>query len=78
MSNPKCTAKSPAEIELEPDTYYWCSCGATQNDPFCDGAHRDTDMHPVSFTIDTKETVALCRCRETKTPPYCDGSHKEL
>jgi CDGSH-type Zn-finger protein len=78
MADPKCTAKSPLEIELEPDTYHWCSCGATKNDPFCDGAHTDTEFSPVAFTIETKENVALCRCRATKTPPFCDGSHKEL
>ena len=78
MAEPKSTAKEPLVTELEADTYYWCSCGTTQNDPFCDGSHSDTDFNPVSFTIDEKKTVALCRCRATGTPPFCDGAHKEL
>ena len=70
--------KTPLVIELEADEYYWCSCGASQNDPFCDGAHKDTDMNPVAFTVKEKKTVALCRCRHSKDIPFCDGSHKEL
>ena len=78
MTEPKATEKSPFVTELEADSYYWCSCGKSQNDPYCDGAHQGTDFKPVEFTLTEKKTVALCRCRTTKTPPFCDGSHKEL
>lgn len=78
MSDPKITAKEPLVIELEAETFYWCSCGASQNDPFCDGAHSDTEFSPVPFTLEDKKTVALCRCRATGNPPFCDGAHTEL
>ncbi len=68
----------PVVLELEPDTYYWCSCGKTKNQPFCDGSHEGTVYLPVEFTITEKKQVALCNCQRTKVSPYCDGSHENL
>lgn len=65
----------PSITTLEPGTYYWCSCGKTGNQPFCDGAHKGTGKEPVAFDIDAATKVALCTCRRTKNPPYCDGTH---
>jgi CDGSH iron-sulfur domain-containing protein 3 len=65
----------PFITTLEPGTYYWCSCGKTGNEPFCDGAHKETGKEPVAFDIASGEKVALCTCRRTKNPPYCDGTH---
>ncbi len=67
--------ETPMILDLEPGTYYWCSCGKTKTQPFCDGSHKGTDYVPVEFVISEKKQVALCNCGRTKTPPYCDGSH---
>lgn len=78
MKNPEIAARAPVVTELEPGTYYWCSCGKSRNQPYCDGSHEGTDFSPVEFTVDVKKEVALCQCKHTKTAPYCDGTHKEL
>ncbi|OIO68910.1 MAG: cytochrome C551 [Zetaproteobacteria bacterium CG12_big_fil_rev_8_21_14_0_65_55_1124] len=78
MSEPVIAAKAPKVMELEPGTYYWCACGKSANQPFCDGSHADTDIVPQAFELTEKKTVVLCQCKHSKTPPFCDGSHKSL
>ncbi|MEQ9624335.1 CDGSH iron-sulfur domain-containing protein [Coleofasciculus chthonoplastes] len=78
MSHPNIADKKPAVLELEPGTYYWCRCGHSQKQPFCDGAHQDTDFAPLSMEIKEKQRVALCNCKYTNNPPYCDGTHSKL
>ena len=69
----------PVEAQLEGGkTYYWCSCGKSENQPFCDGSHEGTSFTPKAFTPEKPEAAYLCQCKQTKTPPYCDGSHAEL
>ncbi|MCP9475464.1 MAG: CDGSH iron-sulfur domain-containing protein [Nitrospira sp.] len=63
---------------MEPGTYYWCSCGRSRDQPFCDGSHQGTEFEPVEFTVTEQKEVALCQCKRTKTPPYCDGTHQTL
>ena len=67
--------KTPVNMDLEPGTYYWCSCGKSKKLPFCDGSHKDTKKVPLEFKIKEKKQVAICSCQKTKTPPFCDGSH---
>ncbi len=68
----------PFVAELDPGNYAWCSCGMSQNQPFCDGSHKGTEDTPVMIKLKKKTKVALCQCKETGTPPYCDGSHEAL
>jgi CDGSH-type Zn-finger protein len=68
----------PVVLDLEPDTYYWCSCGKTKNQPFCDGSHEGTEYLTIEFVITEKKQVALCNCQHTKNAPYCDGVHENL
>jgi len=68
----------PKMMELEPGTYYWCSCGKSKNIPFCDGAHEGTGKTPVEFIITEKKKVGLCTCQRTKKAPYCDGEHAKV
>ncbi|RMF69277.1 MAG: CDGSH iron-sulfur domain-containing protein [Calditrichaeota bacterium] len=78
MSDPRIAAKVPSVMELEPGTYYWCACGRSQNQPFCDGSHKGTEFTPQEFTITEKKRVALCQCKHTHNAPFCDGTHKNL
>ena len=66
----------PIVLDLEPGTYYWCSCGKTKNQPFCDGSHEGTTYLPIEFKITEKKQVALCNCQRSQDAPNCDGSHE--
>ena len=57
-------------------TYYWCSCGLSDNQPFCNGAHKGSGMAPLAFTAEETGTVYFCGCKKTLSAPKCDGSHK--
>ncbi len=78
MGQPRVAAKEPSVLTLEAGTYYWCTCGRSRDQPFCDGAHEGTGFEPLEFTVDETKEVALCQCKRTKTPPYCDGTHQTL
>lgn len=78
MSAAIIAAKEPKVMELDAGDYYFCTCGKSKGQPFCDGSHAGTDFTPQPFTIKEKQTVALCQCKQTKTPPFCDGSHQSL
>ena len=75
---PKVAAKVPAVLDLEPGTYFWCSCGLSAKQPFCDGAHKVCDLRPMKVEILEAGKKALCQCKHTKTAPFCDGSHCAL
>ncbi len=78
MSEPTIAAKEPKVMELEPGTYYYCTCGKSADQPFCDGSHQGTDFTPQVLEISERQTVALCQCKHSKNQPFCDGSHAEL
>ncbi len=68
----------PVRLDLEPGTYWWCTCGKTSHGPFCDGSHKGSGMQPKKFEIAKTTHISLCQCRATKNPPLCDGSHRDL
>lgn len=69
----------PYATEVEQGkTYYWCACGLSKNQPFCDGSHKVTELKPVAFTAEKSGTVYLCGCKKTGAAPFCDGTHKTL
>ena len=78
MEEPVIAQKAPYSMDLEAGTYYWCRCGKSENQPFCDGKHKDTEFRPEKFEIAEKKTVYLCGCKHTKATPFCDGTHKSL
>lgn len=78
MDKPEIAQKSPYVQELDPGTYWWCACGRSKNQPFCDGSHKGTSITPVKLEITEKQRVALCGCKHSAGKPFCDGSHKTL
>lgn len=79
MPKPVISEKKPIKVELEAGkTYYWCRCGRSKDQPFCDGSHKGTGLSPLEFKPDVSEKAHLCRCKGTADAPYCDGSHDRL
>ncbi len=78
MSEPKIADRRPMVLELEPGTYWWCACGLSASQPFCDGAHQGTGLAPVKLDIAAPCRKAMCLCKHTADQPFCDGSHNRL
>jgi len=78
MADPKVADTRPQVIQLEAGTHWWCACGQSENQPFCDGSHRGTEFQPLQFDVKAAGRRALCMCKHTATAPDCDGSHSEL
>ena len=79
MAEPVVAQKAPYAIEVESGkTYFWCSCGRSEKQPFCDGAHKQVGMAPVKFQADATKTVYFCGGKSSASKPFCDGTHKTL
>jgi CDGSH-type Zn-finger protein len=75
---PKVAARQPAFVKLtKGERYFWCACGLSTSQPFCDGAHKGTEIRPVKYIPEKDEEVFLCQCKHTKKVPFCDGSHSQ-
>ncbi len=78
MDKPEIAGLRSIKMEMNPGTYFWCSCGKSKNQPFCDGSHPGTSFLPRKVVIQEKSLIKWCTCKHTKTPPFCDHSHREL
>jgi CDGSH-type Zn-finger protein len=79
MTEPTIAQKSPIAVAVEAGkSYYWCSCGLSKGQPFCDGSHKSTDFTPVKFDAAESKTLHFCACKHSANPVLCDGSHKKL
>ena len=81
MPDPLIAQRSPYMADLPAGDYFWCACGRSKTQPFCDGSHKGTEYRPVKFTIQDRgkpETVWLCGCKRSGTKPFCDGTHNKL
>lgn len=79
MTTPTPAQKSPYKVALEAGKeYWWCACGRSKTQPFCDGSHKGTGLAPLGFKPDQTGDAWLCGCKATAGKPYCDGSHKKL
>tara|TARA_R110002072_G_C7573800_1_gene501379 strand:+ start:149 stop:376 length:228 start_codon:yes stop_codon:yes gene_type:complete len=71
--------KAPYPIDVEEGkSYFWCACGKSQNQPFCDGSHKGSEFSPVKYQAEEAKRVFFCGCKQTSNSPLCDGSHKDL
>ncbi len=79
MSNAIIAQKSPMLEDLEAGKrYFWCACGRSKSQPFCDGSHKGTEFSPVKYETAESEKVFFCCCKQTNNPPFCDGTHKTI
>ncbi len=77
MTNPVRASDTPFVQEVEAGkTYFWCACGSSKNQPFCDGSHKGTDFSPVKYEASESKQVRFCGCKATQKQPLCDGSHR--
>jgi CDGSH-type Zn-finger protein len=78
IMEPTIAQRSPFVQKVEPGTYWWCACGQSKGQPFCDGSHKGTGFGPQKVEIAEARTVAWCGCKHTKNGAFCDGSHSRL
>ena len=79
MSEPVIHDTKPIGVELKAgQKYFFCTCGKSSSQPFCDGSHKGSDFTPKPFTAEKDGKAFLCQCKHTGNAPYCDGSHKGL
>tara|TARA_B100000029_G_C17364633_1_gene883801 strand:- start:227 stop:469 length:243 start_codon:yes stop_codon:yes gene_type:complete len=79
MENPTSHQKKPYKIKVEKGkTYFWCSCGISNKQPFCDGSHkREGKFKSLKYLADESKELYFCGCKKTQHPPFCDGSHSK-
>ena len=78
MLKGKKAGDSAIVVEVEKNkSYFWCSCGLSFKQPFCDGSHKNTEFSPVKFIADETKKMFFCTCKQTNNQPFCDGSHNK-
>eukprot|EP00918_Siedleckia_nematoides_P043794 GHVU01095713.1.p2 GENE.GHVU01095713.1~~GHVU01095713.1.p2 ORF type:complete len:129 (-),score=23.92 GHVU01095713.1:335-676(-) len=74
-----CAGKMPKFPKVEAGkTYYYCTCGRSKTNPWCDGSHAGTSFQPLPYTAEKTGSIKVCMCKSTKTAPICDNSHVKL
>jgi len=76
MTEPRIADTKPVVLELDVGEYWWCACGRSANQPWCDESHKQCGLEPVKVVIEEKRRYAMCVCKQSKKGPFCDGSHK--
>ncbi|MBU1100007.1 MAG: CDGSH iron-sulfur domain-containing protein [Bacteroidetes bacterium] len=78
MADPKIAQKSPYVMTVAPGKYYWCACGQSSKQPYCDGSHKCTEFSPLMEEVTEEKKVAWCGCKHSANKPFCDGTHSKL
>ncbi len=79
MVEPVVAQKSPYPVDVEAGkTYFWCACGQSAKQPFCDGSHKGSGFEPLKYQAAAAATLYFCGCKKTASAPLCDGTHKGL
>jgi CDGSH iron-sulfur domain-containing protein 3 len=76
---PQIGGRAPRPVDVEAGkSYWWCACGRSKTQPFCDGSHSGTSFSPIEWKAENTGRVFFCTCKRTNTQPLCDGSHAKL
>ena len=76
---PKIADNKPISVNLKSgEEYYFCTCGRSTNQPFCDGSHKGSSFSPMPFKVDEAGDAYLCQCKQTGNSPFCDGTHAKI
>ena len=79
MADPIAAQKAPYPVDVEAGKdYYWCACGRSNNQPFCDGSHKGTGLSPQLYKAEESKKMWFCGCKASLNKPFCDGTHKSL
>lgn len=79
MAEPIIAQKGSYPTDVESGkTYYWCACGHSAKQPFCDGSHKEFGLAPLPVEADETKTVYFCGCKQSAKKPFCDGTHSSL
>ena len=79
MTEPVVAAKAPIKVALGMGKdYWWCACGMSKNQPFCDGSHKGGSFTPMKHTAEKSGDHWFCACKHSSKKPLCDGTHKTL
>ena len=77
MTQSRAFDKKPMKVELAPGEHYWCACGRSSNQPFCDGSHQGGEFTPIKYVAEESKRMYFCGCKATEGAPFCDGSHSK-
>ena len=76
MNKGEKAGSNPIGIVVEKGkSYFWCTCGKSSKQPFCDGSHKGTEFTPLAYKAEESKKVFFCTCKQTDDQPLCDGSH---
>ena len=78
MNEPNIAQRSPFVKDMAAGRYFWCACGRSKNQPFCDGSHKGIGFFPKKVDLTEAKTVAWCGCKHSQNAPFCDGTHRTL
>jgi CDGSH-type Zn-finger protein len=79
MAEPTIAQRTPIRVEVEQGKdYWWCTCGNSKRQPFCDGSHKGSSFEPMKWTAEETGPKFFCACKHTQGKPFCDGSHKNV
>jgi CDGSH-type Zn-finger protein len=79
MADPIPAQKGPYGVDVVAGyQYWWCACGRSKRQPFCDGSHAGTGIDAIPYSATESKKLWFCGCKQTRTKPFCDGTHSKL
>ena len=78
MEKPIIVQKHSMKMDMDPGTYFWCVCGKSEKQPFCDGSHKGSEFRPVKVVVDEPKRIKWCMCKHSRDGAFCDNTHRDL